>query len=77
MIRYAKHNGTNYIIVDTTMKVNGIGTPVQVQINVQNVTEESRSRFFKVASVAFDRLLDFDKPKTDTSKSWWQRIFKG
>ena len=75
MIRYAKHNSISYIVVDSTLEVDGQTLPVQVQINIQNVEEISRSKVFKVASVAFNRHLNFDKPKVQPKKSWWQQIF--
>lgn len=74
MIRYAKHKDIDYIIVDTTLEVDGVVVPVQIQVNVQNVKEESRSKVFRVASVAFNRHLNFDKTKSQPKRSWWQQI---
>lgn len=74
MIRYAKHNNINYIIVDSTLEVEGVVVPVQIQVNVQNVKEGDRSKVFRVATVAFNRHLSFNKAKAEPKKSWWQRI---
>lgn len=74
MIRYAKHKDINYIIVDSTVEVEDVIVPIQVQVNIQNVKERDRAKIFRVISVAFNRSLTFNKPKTEIKKSWWQRL---
>ena len=74
MIRYAKYKSVDYIVVDSTIEVDGIAAPIQVQINIQNVREQDRNKLFRVTSVAFNRILTFNKPKVEPKKSWWQRL---
>ena len=74
MIRYAKYKDINYIIVDSSIEVEGVVAPIQVQINIQNIKEEDRVKVFRVVSVAFNRPLTFNKPKPQVKQSWWQRI---
>ncbi len=64
--------GVNYIIVDSTIEVNGVIIPVQIQANVSNVDEMDRPKVYRVLSIAFDRHLNFDKPKSATKKPWWK-----
>jgi hypothetical protein len=74
MIRYAKYKSVDYIVVDSTIEVEGIAAPIQIQINIQNVREQDRNKLFRVTSVAFNRILTFNKPKAEPKKSWWQRL---
>ena len=72
MIRYTKHQGKNYIIVDSSIKLNDVLVPIQVQVNVTNIKEEHHHKIFRVSSVAFNRVIDFDKPKTQVKKPWYK-----
>ena len=74
MIRYAKHSNINYIVVDSTIEVDGVVASFQVQVNIQNVREEDRIKLFRITSAAFNRPLSFNKPKVQPKKSWWQRL---
>lgn len=76
MIRYAKHHGINYIIVDSTLEIDDATLPVQVQINIESIKPEDYPKVFKVTSVAFNRTLSFNRPKVETKKNWLQTIFK-
>jgi len=75
MVRYVRHNNVNYIIVDSTLEVDGTTLPIQVQVNIQNIKEVDRSRIFRVVSVAFNRHINFSKSKVELKKTWWQKIF--
>jgi hypothetical protein len=74
MIRYAKYKSVDYIVVDSTIEVEGVAAPIQIQINIQNVKEQDRTKLFRVTSVAFNRILTFNKPKVEPKKSWWQKL---
>lgn len=74
MIRYAKHKDISYIIVDSSIEVEGVVAPIQVQVNVQGIKEEDKVKIFRVVSVAFNRPLTFNKPKSQVKQTWWQRI---
>lgn len=78
MIRYAKHNSSNvnYIVVNNTLEIDGVVVPFELQISIRNLKEEDCSKVFRVASIAFNRHLNFSKPKPQQEKSWWQQIFK-
>ncbi len=64
--------GANYIIVDSTIEVNGVIIPVQIQANINKVDEIDRPKVYRVLSIAFDRHLNFDKPKSTIKKPWWK-----
>jgi len=74
MIRYAKHKDISYIIVDSSIEVEGVVAPIQVQVDIRNIKEEDRTKVFRVVSIAFNRPLTFNKPKLEVKRSWWQRI---
>ena len=39
MIRFAKHMNVNYIVVDSTIEIDGIILPTQVQVNIDKIKE--------------------------------------
>jgi len=75
MIRYAKHQGKDYIIVDSSIKLNDVLVPIQVQVNVTNVKEEDHPKIFRISSIAFNRVIDFDKPKPQPVKKAWYKFW--
>jgi hypothetical protein len=72
MIRYTKHLGTNYIIVDSSLEVNGVKVPFRLQANIKDVEEIDHAKIYRVLSIAFDRHISFDKKSTQTKKPWWK-----
>jgi predicted transcriptional regulator len=72
MIRFTKHMNVNYIVVDGTVEIDGIILPTQVQVNIDKIREEDRSKVFRILSTAFNRNISFDKPKPQSKKSWWR-----
>lgn len=72
MIRFTKHMNVNYIVVDGTVEIDGIILPTQVQVNIDKVKEEDRSKVFRILSTAFNRNISFDRPKSQSKKSWWR-----
>ena len=72
MIRYTKHLGTNYIIVDSSLEVNGVKVPFRLQANIKDVEEIDQAKIYRVLSIAFDRHLNFDKKSTQPKKPWWK-----
>jgi len=72
MIRHTKHQGRDYIIVDGSIKLNDVLIPFQVQVNITKVKEQNRQQLFRVVSAAFNRVIDFNKPKPQVKKSWYK-----
>ena len=72
MIRYAKHNNRDYIVIDGTIQLDGEIVPMQVQVNIQNVKESERPKLYKIVGVAFNRNISFDRPPKKIKKPWWQ-----
>lgn len=72
MIRYTKHLNTHYILVYSTIEVNGVKIPIRLQANINDVDEIDRPKVYRVLAIAFDRHLNFDKPKSTTKKPWWK-----
>ena len=75
MIRHTKHQGRDYIIVDGSIKLNDVSVPLQVQVNITKVKEENRQQLLRVVSVAFNRVIDFSKPKPQPVKKAWYKFW--
>ena len=73
MIRFAKHNGTDYIIIDSSFEVNGLTSPLHIQINLKGVSDEDKVVLYRASSIAFNRHINITKPKQpELKKSWWK-----
>jgi hypothetical protein len=72
MIRYTKHINTNYLIVDSTLEIDNMIIPIQVQVNINNVKEEDQHKVYKIVNTAFNRHINFNKPKQQPKKPWWK-----
>ena len=72
MIRYTKHINTDYLIVDSTLEIDNMIIPIQVQVNINNVKEENKSKVYKIVNTAFNRNISFNKPKQQPKKPWWK-----
>ena len=73
MIRYAKHNNKEYIVIDSSFEINGLKSPLHVQINVNTFTQEEKDILYKTSSVAFNRHINFSKkPTVAPKKPWWK-----
>jgi len=72
MIRFTKHINTNYIVIDSTLEVDNITVPIQVQVNINNLSEIERSKIYRIANTAFNRNINFNKPKPQPKKPWYK-----
>lgn len=72
MIRFTRHINTDYIIIDGTIEVDEYVMPVQVQVNINNIKAEDRSKVFRIVGVAFNRNISFNRPKQQPKKPWWK-----
>lgn len=75
MIRYAKHSGKDYIVIDSSFEVNGLSVPLHIQISVSELNENDKSIVYRTAAVAFNRHINFSKPKITVSKKPWWKIW--
>ena len=48
---------------------------MQVQINITEVKSNERPKLFRIASIAFNRNLNFDKPKPEPVKKAWYKFW--
>jgi hypothetical protein len=71
MTRYTKHLNTDYIIVDSSLEVNGVNIPIHIQVNINKIKDEDRPKIFRIVSIAFDRHFNFNKPQPTQKKPWW------
>lgn len=80
MIRNSTHNGKDYIVVDTALKVEkgevSIIAPVHIRVSVSKLSEEDRVVLFGKVNRAFNHLLTVkSKEATLVKKPWWKIIF--
>jgi uncharacterized protein YpuA (DUF1002 family) len=72
MIRFTKHINTKYIIVDSTLEIDNIIVPIQVQVNVNDVSETEYNKIYRIVNTAFNRNISFNKPKKQLKKPWYK-----
>jgi hypothetical protein len=75
MIRYTKHQDKDYIVINNSIKINDVLIPIQVQVNISKVKEEHHPKIYRVVSLAFDRIINFDKPKEQPVKKAWYKFW--
>ena len=80
MIRTKKHNGADYILIDTDIMVYEEGqvatiVPVQVQVRIKDVSDKQQKAIYKYTSLYFDRTFAVNKPQPEVKKGWFARLF--
>jgi len=72
VIRYTKHINTSYIVIDSTIEVDDMIIPIQIQININNVKEKDQHKIYRIVNTAFNRNISFNRPKPQSKKQWWK-----
>jgi hypothetical protein len=80
MVRIKKHNGAEFIIIDTDILMYEDGeisklVPIQVQVRLKDLTEKQQRAVYKHASMYFDRTLFINKPQPEVKRGWFSRWF--
>lgn len=80
MIRNSTHNGKDYIVVDTALKIKkgeaSIMAPVHIRVSVDKLSQEERAVVFGKVNGVFNHLLTLKtKEPAPTKKPWWEKIF--
>ena len=80
MIRTKKHNGADYILIDTDITVYEEGqvvasVPVQVQVRIKDVSDKQQKAIYRYTSLYFDRTFAVNKPQLEVKKGWFSRFF--
>lgn len=80
MIRNSSHNGKDYIIVDTALKIEkgevSIVSPIHIRVDVSKLSEKDRAIVFGKVNGAFNHLLTMKTKQPVTAKKpWWKTIF--
>lgn len=81
MIRFARHNNKDYVIVDTNFIIHEnqetIEVPIHIRIDTTNISKDQNSLVFKKAALLFNRSIIIKKQEEITPKKlWWNKIFK-
>jgi hypothetical protein len=80
MIRTKKHNGVDYILIDTDLMVYEEGeistiVPIQVQVRLKDISEKQQRAIYKHTSMYFDRTFTVNKPQIKEKKGWFSSWF--
>lgn len=80
MIRTKKHNGADYILIDTDIMVYEEGqisaiVPVQVQVRLKDLSDKQQRAVYKHTSLYFDRTFTVNKPQPEVKKGWFSSLF--
>jgi len=81
MIRNVKHNGKDYIVVDTILRVGRggdfVASPIHIRVDINKFSEEDRELIHKKVNGLFNRIITLKDTPVAVSKSkpWWKKIF--
>ena len=82
MVRVKKHNGADYVIIDTDLMLYQDGevsaiVPVHVQVRMKDLTDAQQRVIYKNVSLYFDRTFSANKPQPQVKekKNWFSRLF--
>lgn len=81
MVRVKKHNGADYMLIDTDIMLyegDQVSTivPIQVQVRMKELSEKQQKLLYRNASMYFDRTFSFNKPEPKKNNGWFSRWFK-
>lgn len=80
MVRIKKHNGADYVIIDTDLMLYENGevatiVPIHVQVRMKDLTEAQQRAIYRNISLYFDRTFSVNKPEVKEKKGWFSRWF--
>lgn len=80
VIRNSKHNGRDYTIVDTVLKIEktegSISAPIHIRVDITNLTERDRAVVFGKINNTFNHLLVMKaKQQPPAKQPWWKTLF--
>lgn len=80
VIRNSTHNSKDYVIVDTTLKIekgeSTIDAPIHIRVDISKLSDIDRAIVFGKVNGMFNHLLTIkSKQKVTSKKPWWKIIF--
>jgi len=80
MVRVKKHNGADYVVIDTDLMLYQDGevatiVPIHVQVRMKDLTDTQQRAIYRHVSLYFDRTFSVNKPEVKENKSWFSRLF--
>ena len=80
MVRVKKHNGADYVVIDTDLMLYQDGevatiVPIHVQVRMKDLTDSQQRAIYRHVSLHFDRTFSVNKPEVKEKKSWFSRLF--
>jgi hypothetical protein len=79
MIRKVNHNGRDYLVVDTALKVEkgttSIMAPLHVRVDINRLSEEDRQIIQRRVHRLFNHIITLKEAVPPPPKPWWKKIF--
>lgn len=80
MVRVKKHNGADYVIIDTDLMLYQDGeiatiVPIHVQVRMKDLPDVQQKAIYRHVSLYFDRTFSVNKPEVKEKKGWFSRWF--
>ena len=72
MIKLTKHNGKEYIVVNTEIQAGDSTAPVIIQISLKDVSEDDKFKIYQTASLLLNRTIKRSTPKSVVEKAWYK-----
>lgn len=72
MIKLTKHNGKEYIVVNTEMQAGDSTAQVLVQISLKDVSEDDKFKMYQTASLLLNRTIKRSTPQPQVEKPWYK-----
>jgi len=71
MIKLTKHNGKDYVVINTEIHAGDIKAPVLMQINLVGLSEDERYKVYQHASLLLNRIIKRQTPPK-VEKPWYK-----
>ena len=72
MVKLTKHNGKEYIVINTEIQAGNSTAPVMIQISLKDINEEDKFKIYQTASLMLNRIIKRPTPKVQDTKPWWR-----
>ena len=73
MIKLTKHNGKEYIVVNTEIQAGDSTAPVIIQISLKDVSEDDKFKIYQTASLLLNRTIKRPTPRESTPDPYARR----
>jgi hypothetical protein len=72
MIKLTKHNGKDYVVINTEIHAGDIKAPVMIQISLVGLNEDERYKVYQHASLLLNRIIKRPTSTPKVEKPWYK-----